>query len=127
MNPASSPGARSTATQSRARTLDRRSADHAACSSQLARWLSWPRLVRRGGSSADGRAGSRRSGPATSANHADATPRGRLVALSYSIRDALIGQFGTAWRAKTTEELSAELSARRGARTRPAPGTDPIP
>jgi hypothetical protein len=39
----------------------------------------------------------------------DATPRGRLVALSDSIRDALADQFGTTWRAKTIEELSAEV------------------
>ena len=38
----------------------------------------------------------------------DITPRGRLVALSHSIRGLLTNQFGTAWRAKTTEELSAE-------------------
>jgi hypothetical protein len=38
----------------------------------------------------------------------DTTPRGRLVALSQSTRDVLANQFGTAWRAKTTEELSAE-------------------
>ena len=38
----------------------------------------------------------------------DTTPRGRLVALSHSMRDVLTNQFGTAWRAKTTEELSAE-------------------
>jgi hypothetical protein len=39
---------------------------------------------------------------------ADATPRERLVALSNSIRDSLVTQFGIAWRAKTTEELSAD-------------------
>jgi hypothetical protein len=38
----------------------------------------------------------------------DTTPRGRLVAHSLSIRDVLANQFGTAWRAKTTEELAAE-------------------
>jgi hypothetical protein len=38
----------------------------------------------------------------------DTTPRGRLVALSRSIRERLASQFGTAWRAKTTEELAAE-------------------
>jgi hypothetical protein len=50
-----------------------------------------------------------RAGP-NLANQAprDTTPRGRLVALSHSMRDALTNQFGTAWRAKTTEELSAE-------------------
>jgi hypothetical protein len=38
----------------------------------------------------------------------DATPRGQLVALSDSIRQDLTNRFGTAWRAKTTEELSAD-------------------
>jgi hypothetical protein len=36
----------------------------------------------------------------------DATPRERLVALSNSIREAMTVQYGTTWRAKTTEELS---------------------
>jgi hypothetical protein len=40
-------------------------------------------------------------------NH-DSTPRGQLVAHSDSIRELLANQFGTAWRAKTTEELSSE-------------------
>jgi hypothetical protein len=39
----------------------------------------------------------------------DDTARGRLVALSDSIRDALADQFGTAWRAKTIEEMSTEF------------------
>ena len=38
----------------------------------------------------------------------DVTPRGRLVALSKSTRNALAARFGTTWRAKTTEELAAE-------------------
>jgi hypothetical protein len=38
----------------------------------------------------------------------DATPRERLVALSKSIRATLTVQYGTTWRAKTTEELSAD-------------------
>jgi hypothetical protein len=38
----------------------------------------------------------------------DATPRGRLVTHSDTIRDMMATQFGIAWRAKTTEELSAE-------------------
>jgi hypothetical protein len=50
------------------------------------------------------RAGLDRSNPAPRDN----TPRGRLVALSHSIRDLLANKFGTAWRAKTTEELAAE-------------------
>jgi hypothetical protein len=63
-------------------------------------WLAWS-LVRHG------RAGSR-PGSLAPRNQPDATPRGQFVALSHSIREALIGQFGTAWRAKTTEELSAD-------------------
>ncbi len=38
----------------------------------------------------------------------DDTPRGHFVALSQSIRETLTAQFGTSWRAKTTEELSAD-------------------
>jgi len=63
-------------------------------------WIFWS-LIRRG------RARSRRSTLAPR-NGPDPTPRGQFVALSDSIREALIRQFGTAWRAKTTEELSAD-------------------
>jgi hypothetical protein len=38
----------------------------------------------------------------------DASPKGRLVAHSDSIRDVLASQFGNTWRAKTIEELSLE-------------------
>jgi Domain of unknown function (DUF4381) len=38
----------------------------------------------------------------------DASPRGQMVALSASLRDALTHQFGTSWRAKTTEELATD-------------------
>jgi hypothetical protein len=38
----------------------------------------------------------------------DDTPRGHFVALSQSIRETLTSQFGTSWRAKTTEELSSD-------------------
>ena len=38
----------------------------------------------------------------------DTTPHGRLVACSHSIRETLADQFGTAWRAKTTQELAEE-------------------
>jgi hypothetical protein len=38
----------------------------------------------------------------------DVTPRGRLVALSSSTKNALAARFGASWRAKTTEELAAE-------------------
>jgi len=72
----------------------------AALASLMLAWLLWW-LIRRGGV---------RSGRSSLAprNQPDATPRGHLVALADSIREALIGQFGTAWRAKTTEELSAD-------------------
>ncbi len=36
------------------------------------------------------------------------TPRGQLVAQSYSLRDALAHHFGLTWRAKTIEELALE-------------------
>ncbi len=42
------------------------------------------------------------------ANPADDSPREQIVALSAALRAALTNQFGTAWRAKTTEELSAD-------------------
>ena len=38
----------------------------------------------------------------------DPAPQGRLVAFSHSIRETLADQFGTAWRAKTTQELATE-------------------
>jgi hypothetical protein len=38
----------------------------------------------------------------------DATPQGRLVAFSRAIRETLADRFGTAWRAKTTQELATE-------------------
>jgi hypothetical protein len=38
----------------------------------------------------------------------DATPQGRLVAFSSSIRETLADRFGTAWRAKTTQDLAME-------------------
>jgi hypothetical protein len=38
----------------------------------------------------------------------DDTPRGRLLALAHSIRESLTTKFGASWRAKTTEELSAD-------------------
>ena len=38
----------------------------------------------------------------------DVTPRGRLVALSTSTKNALASRFGSTWHAKTTEELAAE-------------------
>ena len=45
---------------------------------------------------------------AVSGGESDNTPRGHFVALSQSIRETLTAQFGTSWRAKTTEELSAD-------------------
>jgi hypothetical protein len=38
----------------------------------------------------------------------DTSPRGQMVALSASLREALTHQFGTSWRAKTTEELAID-------------------
>jgi len=71
-----------------------------ALASLVLGWFCW-RLVRRRRA---------RPGPSSLAPRKppDATPRGQFVALSDSIREALIRQFGTAWRAKTTEELSAD-------------------
>jgi len=63
-------------------------------------WFLW-RLFRRG------RARSARTG-LVRGNAPDPTPRGQFLALSDSIRETLIRKFGTAWRAKTTEELSAD-------------------
>jgi hypothetical protein len=63
-------------------------------------WLAW-RLIVRGGARS-------RRGSLVPLHQPDATPRGQFVALSDSIREALIAQFGTTWRAKTTEELSAD-------------------
>ncbi|MFI5457230.1 MAG: hypothetical protein ACHRXM_17430 [Isosphaerales bacterium] len=71
-----------------------------AVASLVLAWFFWS-LIRRG------RARSRRTTLA-SRNGPDPTPRGQFVALSDSIREVLIRQFGTAWRAKTTEELSAD-------------------
>jgi hypothetical protein len=66
----------------------------------LLTWLFWWQLGRR-------RTRLRRGDCAPEAGP-DATPRERLVALSNSIREALTVQYGTTWRAKTTEELSAD-------------------
>jgi hypothetical protein len=66
----------------------------------LLSWFAW-RLIRRR---------RRRAGPGSLAarDQPEDTPRGRLVALSHSIREALTLQLGTPWRAKTTEELSVD-------------------
>jgi hypothetical protein len=44
----------------------------------------------------------------TTPDELDVTPRGRLVALSMSTKNALAARFGPTWRAKTTEEMAAE-------------------
>lgn len=44
---------------------------------------------------------------------ADPGPRGQLVGLSETIRDALTAQFGSSFRAKTTEELAADERLRQ--------------
>jgi hypothetical protein len=67
----------------------------------IAAWLAW-------------RIGRRRrirspEGP-VSPHALDESPRGRLVALSASAKTALATRFGSAWRAKTTEELAVEPS-----------------
>jgi hypothetical protein len=62
-------------------------------------WIFW-KLVRRP---------TARSGHgAAAAEQVDPTPRGRLVALANSTKNALAAQFGPTWRAKTTEELAAD-------------------
>ena len=63
-------------------------------------WFIWSRLRR-------GRSG-RKRGDLAPEVQPDATPRERLVALSKSIRETLTVQYGTTWRTKTTEELSAD-------------------
>ena len=63
-------------------------------------WFFWRRLRR-------GRTRLKR-GDRAPEDRPDATPRERLVALSNSIREAMTVQYGTTWRAKTTEELSAD-------------------
>jgi hypothetical protein len=63
-------------------------------------WFGWRRLGRL--------RAARAVADLSSQNPRDTSPRGRLVALSHSLRTVLAGQFGQAWRAKTNEELSAE-------------------
>jgi hypothetical protein len=65
----------------------------------VAAGLIWRMVRRRGARAIQG-------SPAPSA--LDVTPRGRLVALSTSTKNALASRFGSTWRAKTTEELAAE-------------------
>jgi hypothetical protein len=60
-------------------------------------WKRWRRRRARGAAS-----------NSVDGNQPDTTPRGQFLALSDSIREALIRQFGTEWRAKTTEELSED-------------------
>jgi hypothetical protein len=55
-----------------------------------------------------GRARARSRPAGTTTDLPDLTPRGRLVALSNSTKNALAARFGASWRAKTTEELAAE-------------------
>ena len=63
--------------------------------------LVWRSLRRRGKDSREAQ---------PSPDSLDATPRGRLVALSNSAKSALAAQFGATWRAKTTEELADEAT-----------------
>jgi hypothetical protein len=68
-------------------------------SSAVVVWAFW-KLLRRGLARS-------RAADATP-DEPDITPRGRLVALSMSTKNALAARFGATWRAKTTEELAAE-------------------
>jgi hypothetical protein len=70
----------------------------AAC--LLVGWLVWRGIGRR----------QRRDKPGHLAGQVepDDTPRGRLLALAQSIREAMNTRFGAPWRAKTTEELSVD-------------------
>jgi hypothetical protein len=72
-----------------------------ALTALLVGWIVWTKLAR-ARTRRRARNSSSRQGPY------DTSPRGRLVALSHSMRDVLADQFGAAWRAKTNEELSAE-------------------
>jgi hypothetical protein len=71
-----------------------------AIASLLLAWLLWRRWRR-------GRARGARS-TSVEGKPPDTTPRGQFFALADSIREALIRQFGSEWRAKTTEELSED-------------------
>jgi len=62
-------------------------------------WVIWRVARRRVARSVSG---------ATAADQVDPTPRGRLVALANTTKNALAAQFGPTWRAKTTEELAAD-------------------
>jgi hypothetical protein len=70
----------------------------AAC--VLLGWFLWRRVRHRGVQAKPGGLAAR--------GEPDNTPRGRLLALGHSIREALTVQFGAPWRAKTTEELAAD-------------------
>lgn len=64
----------------------------------VAGWWAWRRwAIRRPG-----------IGSAVDLASADAGPRGRLLALSTSLRDELSGCLGTSFRARTTEEIAAD-------------------
>ncbi len=65
----------------------------------IAAWLAW-RIIRRRRIRSPERP--------VSPDALDESPRGRLVALSASAKTALATRFGSAWRAKTTEELAVE-------------------
>lgn len=72
----------------------------AVLASLLVAWFAWKRLAR---------TWFRKDVIALpNSNPPDTSTRGRLFALSQSMRNAMASQFGAAWRAKTNEELSAE-------------------
>jgi hypothetical protein len=65
----------------------------------LGAWGWWRRRRRRDRS---------RGGAASGPSPADRTPRERLVDLSVAVREALTARFGSSFRARTTEEVSAD-------------------
>jgi hypothetical protein len=71
-----------------------------AVTSLLLGWILW-RLFRR-------RRARRAQGALAGGQEADGTPKGQFLALAATVREALIRQYGTEWRAKTTEELSED-------------------
>jgi hypothetical protein len=64
--------------------------------------LAWVRRRRRAGSTGS-------HGDSAGLILQEVPPRDRLVALAGSIRESLVLQFGAAWRAKTTEEVSTDV------------------
>ena len=57
----------------------------------------------------------------------DDTPRGRLLALSHSMRESLAVQFGAPWRSQDNRGIVGRCTARAGARRGRPPGIDQLP